>query len=267
MAKINLTSPTMVTVTTAWLDPKEERPLLQSLPQAGALLPSLDKAHNGLLDTQVAVDQVETELSLLQKAQAKLDVRHDRNIRGPYNVLTGLADLADDEAEATAYLALRDKLTPHGLEVVRWSYTDEAGEAELVDSRLTKEDKAFLNKLATPNGTLLDAHKTRVKAGRDLGDLEKKRAFLETQASVAAKPADVIRARNLWIRTINAFVATLALEENLSDADRERILGPLQRAEQKADRKRVSSAEPDLVDVTATAPAPVAPVGAAPAIK
>ena len=127
----------MVTVTTAWLDPKEERPLLQSLPQAGALLPSLDKAHRGLLETQVAVDQVETELSLLQKAQAKLDARHDRKVRGPYNVLTGLADLADDEAEATSDLALGDALTPHGLEVVRWSYADEVSEAELVESRLT----------------------------------------------------------------------------------------------------------------------------------
>ena len=255
MAKINLTSPTMVTVTTAWLDPKEERPLLQSLPQAGALLPSLDKAHKGLLDTQVSVDQAETELTLLQKAEARVDVRHDRKIRGKYNVLTGFADLAEDEADAASYLALRDSLTPHGLDVVRWSYTDEAGEAELVDSRLTKDEKALLSKLPTPNGTLMDAHKARVKAGKELGDLEKKRAFLETQASVATTPADAIRARNLWIRTVNAFVATLALEENLSDADREKILGPLERAEQKADRKRVNGAEADPVDAAPASPA------------
>ncbi len=259
MAKINLTSPTMVTVTTAWIDPKEERALIASLPQAGALLPSLEKAHQGLLTTQVSAEQVETELTLLQKAQAKIDVRHDRKIRGKYNVLTGFADLADNEEEAAAYLALRDSLTPHGLDVVRWSYTDEAGESELVDSRLTKDEKALLGKLPTPTGTLLDAHKARVKAGKELGDLEKKRASLETQVSAATTPADAIRARNLWIRTVNAFVATLALEENLGDADRERILGPLMRAEQKADRKRAGGAEPDLVEV-----APAAPVAGAP---
>ena len=230
------------------------------------MLPSLDKAHNGLLDTQLAVGQVETELSLLQKAQAKLDVRHDRYVRGPYNVLTGLADLAESEAEAASYLNLRDTLTPHGLEVVRWSYTDEAGEADLVDSRLTKDDKALLAQIATPKGTLLDAHKARVKAGRDLGDLEKRRAFLEAQASTAATPADVIRARNLWIRTVNAFVAILALEENLSDEDREKILGPLERAEQKADRKRASSTEPDLTVVAPADPKPAAPVVVEPAV-
>jgi hypothetical protein len=249
MAKINLSSPTMVTVTSAWLDPKKERPLIESLPQAGGLLSSLEKAHKGMLTSQVSVTAVETELTTLQKAEAVLDVRHDRKVRGKYNVLTGFADLADDEKTAASYLALRDSLTPHGLEVVRWSYTDQAGEAELVDSRLTKEEKALLGKLPTPDGSLLDAHKARVKAGKDLGDLEKKRAALETQASTATTPADVIRARNLWIRAVNAFVAVLALEEDLSDEDREKILGPLARAEQKADRKRSSGAEADLVVV------------------
>ena len=259
MAKINLTSPTMVTVTTAWVDPKEERPLLASLPQAGALLPSLDKAHQGLLDGQVSTAQANSALAALQKAEAVLDVRHDRNVRGPYNILTGFADLADTPEEASRFLALRDTLTPRGLDTVRLSYTDQAGEAQLTDRRLTKEDKALLAKLPTPSGTLLDAHKARVKAGKELGDLEKERARLEGAAPVATTPADAVRARNLWIRTVNAFVATLALEENLSDADREKILGPLERAEQKADRKRASGAEADVVDVTAATPKPVDP--------
>lgn len=63
----------------------------------GALLPSLDKAHKGLLDTQIAVDQVDTELSLLQKAQAKLDVRHDRKRSG-----SAEPDLVDVTAPAPA---------------------------------------------------------------------------------------------------------------------------------------------------------------------
>jgi hypothetical protein len=257
----------MVTITTAWLDPKEERPLLASLPQAGALLPSLDKGHQGLLDGQVSAADANDALAALQKAEAILDVRHDRNVRGPYNILTGLADLADTPEEASKYLALRDAMTPRGLDTVRLSYTDEAGEAELTDRRLTKEDKALLAKIPTPTGTLLDAHKARLKAGKELGDLEKKRAELEAAAPVATTPADAVRARHLWIRTVNAFVAILALEEGLSDADRAKILGPLERAEQKADRKRASAAEPDLVDVTTTAPAPGAPAGAAPTIK
>jgi hypothetical protein len=259
MAKSNLTSPTMVTVTTAWVDPREERPLLASLPQAGALLPSLDKAHHGLLDTQVSSDLTNTRLTALQKAQARLDVRHDRKVRGQYYVLTGFAELAETEEEAASYLALRDALTPRGLDTVRLSYTDEAGEAELTDRRLTKDDKALLGKLPTPNGTLLDAFKARLKAGKELGDLEKERGALESQAPAATTPADAVRARNLWIRTVNAFVATLALEENLSEADREKILGPLERAEQKADRKRAGGAESEPVVAAPTTPAAETP--------
>jgi hypothetical protein len=225
------------------------------------------KAHQGLLDTQVSAEQAETKLTLVQKAQAKVDVRHDRKIRGKYNVLTGFADLADNEEEAASYLALRDSLTPHGLDVVRWSYTDQAGEAELTERRLTKDEKALLGKLPTPSGTLLDAHKARVKAGKELGDLEKERVRLESLAPVATTRADAVRARNLWIRTVNAFAATLELEEGLSDADRERILGPLQRAEQKADRKRASSAEPDPIEATPATPKPAEPAVDAAKIK
>src|SRR4051812_5464953 len=53
----------------------------------------------------------------------------------------------------------------------RWSpspgpgYTDEAGEAKLVDKRLTPADRDLLKKLPTPEGTLADAHSARVKAG------------------------------------------------------------------------------------------------------
>ncbi len=63
-------------------------------------------------------------------------------------------------------------------------------------------------------------------------------------------------------------MAILALEEELSEADREKILGPLERAEQKADRKRMSGGEPDLVEVApvAVAPKPADP-GAADAPK
>jgi hypothetical protein len=245
MAKNNLSSPAMVTVTMAWTDPKAERPLLEALPQAGALLPSLEKAHKGLLDGQASMSQTNAALLTVQRAQAALDVRHDACIRGPYNVLTGFADLAETPEEAAVFLSLRDKLTPRGLDTVRLSYTDQAGEAELTEGRLTKEDRTLLGKLRTPTGTLLDAHKTRLSTAREIGALEKQRAALETQAPATTTPADAVRARNLWIRTVNAFVAILALEEGLGDEDREKILGPLTRAEQKADRKRVSGAAAD----------------------
>lgn len=256
-----LSTPTMVTVTGPWIDPQADRALLTALPQAGALLPSLEKAHKGLLRTQVSEDQALTALGLLQENEAKLDVTHDRKARGGFNVLTGFADLADDPALAAAYLALRDHIYPKGLDMVRWSYTDEAGEAALVEGRLSKADHLLLGKLPTPAGTLLDAVNERIKAGKELGELEKERAGLEKKAPDALTPADVVRARNLWIRSVTAFVATLDLEDALTEADREKILGPLHRAEQKADRRAPAASANASPSADTAAPTPADPGG------
>jgi hypothetical protein len=249
----------MVTLSGPWTDPTRDRPLVQSLLQAGALLPSLDIAHQGLLDTQASGAQTNVELSRLQKAQGLLDWTHDRKTRGVFNVLTGFADLAEDPEQAEAYLALRDAINPSGLEITRWSYTDEAGEAELLDRRLSAEQKALLAKLPAPSGTLLDALEARLKAGRELGALEKVRAALEKRGPDVTTAADAVRARNVWIRTVSAFVAILDLEPKLSEADREQILGPLRRAEARAERRAPSVEEDDKgseVGNGATASAP-----------
>lgn len=243
MSYKSLTSPTMVTVSGPWTDPSKERSLIDALPQARALLPSLDVAHEGLLDTQASGAQANAALAKLQKAEALLDVRHDRKTRGAFHVLTGFADLADDPEQAAAYLALRDAINPKGLDVTRWSYTDEAGEAELVDRRLSPDQKALLGKLPTPSGTLLSAHEERIQAGRELGKLETERAGLEKKAPDTTTAADAQRARNVWIRTVTAFVAILDLEMKLTDADREKILGPLRRAESRAERRAPSAEE------------------------
>jgi len=243
MALRDLTTPTMVVISSAWLDPHAERPILEALPQASALLPSIDKAHKGLLHSQSTGTTANVELAALQQRAAGIDAIHDKKARGSYGLLTALAEIADDPVMAEKLLALRDILYPDGLELVRWSYTDEAGDAKLVDKRLTAEHKALLKEIPVLGGTLFDVHMARVKAGKDLGEIEKERLALEHQAPDAPTPADAVRARNVWIRTTNALISMLELEENLSDGDRERLLAPLRRAEQKAARRGSASAK------------------------
>lgn len=254
MSYKSLTTPTMVTITGAWLDKEHERPLIASLPKAGALLSSIDAAHSGLLKTQNTTAQAAADIVVIQNEQGELDVLHDRKARGNYNLLGALADLADDPDDAAAYLALRDKLFPHGLKIVQWSYTDEAGEAKLVEERLGNEDTILLKKIPVPNGTLFDAHRARVKAGKEIGELEKKKAmlasFTETQATSAS---DVVRARNHWIRVVSAFIKVLELED-LSDADMARILNPLRDAERKADQRNNKTESKVARGVEATKP-------------
>lgn len=261
MAFRSLTTQTMVNISDAWLDPAGDYPLIASLPQAGALIPSLGSGHKGLLAFQADGDNTSRALRALQERELMLDGVHDRKTRGGYTSLSSVADLSDDPKLAAACVALRDRLYPHGTEVINWSYTDEAGEARLADARLTDEEKALLASLPYPGGTLLDAHNARVAAGRELGKLERQRATLEAKDPSVTTRADVVRARNKWIRTVNAFIALLNLEENLSDEDREKILGPLRREEQKVDRKRAAEiaaeeeADEEEPDTTGTAPA------------
>jgi hypothetical protein len=140
---------------------------------------------------------------------------------------------------------------PNGLELVRWSYTDEASDAKLVDKRLDADDKQLLKEIPIPEGTLHDVHLSRVKAGKELGEIEKQRAALATQTPDAPTPADAVRARNVWIRTVNALVSLLELEEKLTDGDRDRLLGPLRRAEHKARRADASRKEIAATDAGA----------------
>lgn len=224
----------MVTITEAWLDPAGERPLLSALPKSSGLVSALEGSHRGLLSTQASGDATSRAFSALQDKERTLDVVHDRKTRGGYMVLTAYADGSDDPTLASECRALRDRIYPHGVDVVTWSYIDEAGEVRLSDARLTPEDRALLGRLPFDNGTLLDVHNARVAAGVELGMLECERATLTTKDPNMPTRADVVRARNRWIRTVNAFLAALGLEEGLSDDDREKILGPLRRAQQKA---------------------------------
>jgi hypothetical protein len=253
MSLRDLSTQTMVTLSAAWLDPAHARSSIEALPTAAGLLPKVDTAHRRLLKAQPARAKPKTppELTAIQVEQSETDVVHDRNARGAYNVLTGFAELADTDEQATAILGLRDKLFPpeRGLNVIKMSYADEAGEATLVEKRLTDEDRALLKKLPIPGGTLLDAHKARVNAGKKLGDLDQQRVALEAKEALKAgiKSGDALQARNGWIKVVRTLVDAIDLDEP-SVTVRKRILQPLEDAERKAEKRRLSKASGEPVE-------------------
>jgi hypothetical protein len=241
MALRDLSTQAMVAIVDAWIDPARERKHIEVLPKASILLPTLEEAKDALLTTQTAANATtSSELPAVQKEQAEVDDTHDRKARGIYGALTAFAEIVDDPNKAAQYLALRDKLFPRGMAIVNWSYTDEAGEANLVEGRLTASDRALLKQLPYPGGKLYDAHESRVLAARRLGELEtKKQTLTLAQQSKDGKiaPADVVKTRNAWIRTVRAFVSVLELENSLSNEARQKILGPLEEAERKASKR------------------------------
>lgn len=249
----------MASISETWLHPKGTRPLIEAIAPAAALLPSVQKAHDGLKKAQAQPQQVPEKLLEIQKKQAELDKLHDRKGRGTYLVLTGFAEIADDPALVAEILALRDKIFDPtiGLRVLQASYAEEAGEVILLEERLNDEDRALLKKMPCPKGSLLDAHQARVTAGKKLGALDtEKNALSSDQVSAPGEvtmPADVLRARNAWIKAARALITVLDLDD-LDAATRTKILGPIEEAERKADLRVAGKST--AADATPAKPAP-----------
>ena len=215
-----------------------DRKILADIPATAALLPELDKAHRSLLSTQIK-PEAETRLAAIIKVEKSLDVRHDDLIRGVSGLLTSLAYLTRDPALAAGVLHVLSVLLPDGLDAVTRTYREEAGQAALLESRLSAADIALLKKIKILEGTAWDAVKEWMDVGAKLGALEDERAGLP--ATSGPSPADVVTARNRWIRTINAMRSVL----DLVAADHPgvvKIRGRITEAERKADH-RVASAE------------------------
>ena len=252
MSLKNLSTEAMVSVTAAWVEAGPERNLLQGCPKLAPLLPDVEAAHQNLLATQAGPEQQNAALAELQKQEADADALHDRKLRGIFNLLTGLADLADEPSEAQKHLALRDRLFPEGLAGVRGSYLAEAGSVELAGERLTDADRDLARALPVLQGSLQQQIERWIEAGKNLGALERKRSTVSGVPGPTR--ADAARARNAWINVMNLFVGASGLEKKLDPQGREAIFGLLERAQASAEHRKGS----DGSSTPAGSPAPPA---------
>jgi hypothetical protein len=105
----------------------------------------------------------------------------------------------------------------------------------------------LLKKIPILGGKLWSAVQDWFSAGRELGALDEKRKKLEAQmvsGSSGISGADVMKARNYWIRVVRHLETTLDLDEAGEDIV-QAILGPVRTAEKNAGRRAVSNkAEP-----------------------
>jgi hypothetical protein len=246
MALKDLTTPTMLSVLDTWLDPKRALPKIKSLSRSSALLPDLASVRDGLQDSHAVNDRIAPELQKLQVAAGERDSDHDRKARGLDKIVDGLRELVDDPDLAEKLGALRGQiLGPKGLLVISSSFTDEAQNAKLVDKRLTPESKALLAEVTVLDRTLGDWVKDWQRVAKELGKIEAERTALETKAAAAVRPSDAVRARNKAIRTMNAFLSMLDLDDPAEDL-RAELLGPLDVALTKAEKRGKRAASPEV---------------------
>lgn len=241
MALPNLTTETMVALSDRWLDPKKQRDHFTALPLLTPLLSLVEAAHGDLVAKQKRGLAVDEAIAAIQREEARRDARHDRKIRGAFAVLSGFADLTDDPDKALALLDLRDRLLPIGLKATIRSYIDEAGDAKRLPSRLDEASKALLHKMPTPDGPLHFHVDAWTAEAAQIGILEERRdSFLQDDLSGGGGPTagEMTRARNEWIRVARAVESNLALEHGATPEVVESLLGPLRRAEARADQRR-----------------------------
>lgn len=198
------------------------------------------------------------QIAALDAALQLLDTRHDRLLRGLFLLTSGLAELADGEAEF--WRGLQARLVPEGLAGVNRSYIEEAEVAASVRSRLLPGDADRMASVVLAAGFTLDGAVTAwAETGTELGQKDVERAELratDKRLSVAV----VGEARRSFSRIMGHLVSTLDFH-GVGAEVREKLLSKLieavAAAEERQRRQRagekVEPSEEDALPLVAEA--------------
>ncbi len=245
MALRHLDSAVMLQLSATWLDSTSEaHTKLLAVPDLATFLPRLSKPHTALAG--LLQPGHNSRVTAIIQQQFDIDIRHDNLIRGIVSVLSGSAELLSGEAERIL-LELRDFLAPEGLSSIQKSYRAEATQAAQLKDRITPEVRAQLDSLqiglsgqSKPLSHFVDEWLT---LGRSLGMLEDEKSRLQDSPEQTTAQA-IVKARNLWIRTVNALIAQAELVE-IDEATDRLVFGPLRAASKSAERKAKGKSGPD----------------------
>ena len=237
MAKKNLYPEEMVQISGGWLDPANEGHLaILQVPLLNALLPSIGEAHTGVIPLVKAPP--DDLIAAIIIDEAGIDYRHDGIIRGTHGALTAMAELVGELG--AELITLRDTLIPDGLQSMLKSYRAEHTQAIQLEERLVPSLRARTDAILIDEGAhakpLTAYLEEWIALGKQLGALEDKKARLEAGLQETVPGAAALKARNQWVRVVNA------LEQNaeLLDLDEKVmaiIFGPVWSAERKADER------------------------------
>ena len=211
-----------------------QRAALETHPEAAILVARLQAAHEGLVAAQPPND---SEIAELTEEITQLDLRHDALVRAIEGRLTSeiaLAEIQSDGGDThDALRRARGVLFPDGLSVVRRSYIEQAGEAELREARMDEPVESLLRGMQSHDGReLRDVYGQLQEVATQIGALVKRRAELGEQGE---KVARTHQARLEWIRVVNALSHVL----EMLGVDEGPILGRIRgRARGRAPRRQ-----------------------------
>ena len=234
MGLMDLTTPEMVDISGAWLDASStEGKLIARAKGLVPLLAFVREAHEGLVASQVVGENPHAaRIKELSQQNVELDREHDRHVRGIISILEGLASLAKTPKRRAAYEAAAHALFPDGPSTAQLSYSAEAGNAAMVDERLSDAHKKTMASITTPEGSLPEIVGRWKKVARALGESDKERTRLMEVKADGTTKSDGIQARNAWIRAVDVFRRAIPMAK-LSPEDVTTILATLTKSEER----------------------------------
>jgi hypothetical protein len=256
MALQDLSPAEMVEISTVWLTKPGTlssgqaaptvRDKLEAAPLLVGMLAPLEAIQQSLLGILGKVSPVVlTEIAAIEAEQLSLDGTHDSRNRFLQPFLGLVTELASVTLRPSL-LELQGRLYPSGLLINRYKYEREAGEARLLEGRLTVGDTKLLDSISiTLEGqsyTLLTLLQEMIEKAKRLGELEKIKQNLVEQAGAAPVPS-TYELSNLWINratTLSRLVDTAVELGAISPEVRDEILGPMYRLEQGAHQRRLA---------------------------
>ena len=235
----------MVALTTTWVTPGHpDHDVLASRGVLASLLPELDAAHRGVLNSQPYETTVE-RLDEIRREQSTVDRRHDRLLRAIYYRGLSEQQLAaamDDDQDILERLAeLRSLIVPDGLNGTQKTYREEAGHCQRVAAQLTDAQRALLAELPTYRGTLLDCVIEWMAQGKRLGELDHERTGILPVRNGTNRGRN-LRARQRWIRIVN--LIRMNAELLGEDAEVAELLGRIRHAEEQRELRAARVALP-----------------------
>jgi hypothetical protein len=235
------TTEQMSSVSAAWLDPQQLRPLFEADDQLKIALPKVQTIHSGLF-VYLGEDKLPAELVALIEHARELDARHDDLVRGIFLLLGAMIELAKSDARKTELRALRVMLFPIGIALTLKPYAEEMGAAVLLEKRLKDTEMASLKELRViENGEeadLLSLVLEMISTAKELGALDRKIEDEERAVEGGTGPSrsDAQHARNNWIRMVrevNSLLNLLSVSKDVVD----KIMAPVLAAEKDAERR------------------------------
>ena len=246
MTLVALSIAIMIAITDGWVDPKKDRPLLETYPLLAGILPIMSALYHELLRVAVISSDFEERVRVLSEKAAAVNDEFDDACRTFHSVLTSLALVSGAERRALVE-KVRDTLMPDGLAIIKLSYLEKSGIAETVLSQMKPEWQEMFEGINLDGQSLFQLFSKWTSAGQALGDISRQRSQLvDPNRNGEVTAGDAQKVRYKWVRTVHVLVRMLELESDIPEDVRYRLLQPLRDAEaQYASKRNRNSNEDD----------------------